>query len=133
MDWTLIPQLHESLDLLSGLYSLKFCATNTTALKSFDIPSILQHKEKFKFLQNMKIEASFKMERHPGFGGGVGLAAQRVGDEMDANREIRGVRERLDKVMGREGEERVVGEVWDARGKIVLLSWEVARGMSLLG
>lgn len=111
MDWTLIPQLHESLDLLSGLYFLKFCATNTTALKSFDIPSILQHKEKFKFLQNMKIEASFKTERHPGFGGGVGLAAQRVGDEVDAKGELRAL----------------------GRGKIVLLNCEAARGMSLLG
>jgi hypothetical protein len=128
-------QLHTSLSLFKNLTSLKLRSITTTALKRFDIPSLLSlptpnitnpaiissSRLRFEFLKKVKIEVMLKTASYPG-----GSSGSRWGDEIQAMEEAQSVMGEVGKVVGVEGVERWIRAGWDCI-EILELGWEVER------
>jgi hypothetical protein len=141
----LISQLHDALALLPDLKSLKIRATNTTALRKFNLSSLLRPslspltstsntKLKFQFLTELKIQAKLKTDRYPGDGPGTSLLIQRLSDEWDAEADLKKIKGVLVGTLSFEPREEVVyGGMGARRVGRAVLSWEAGKGKTLMG
>jgi hypothetical protein len=94
-----------------------------------------QPKFQFPHLTNLQLEIKLKTASYPSFlygSGGVMAAAQKWSDEYDARQEARKIKEGIEKLVGKEGEERWI-DVLGPGPAILVVRWEAERGKVLLG